>query len=76
MNNTIIFLLSVLDVISDLIELTYDLGVFTRKYILPAVLFVIVGLHFYSNKLWDTLTSQEYTITVCKTPLTTGLSLG
>ena len=69
MNPTIIFFLSVLDVISDLIELTYDLGVFTRKYVLPGVLFVVVGLHFYSNKLWDYLTSEEYTITVCNKPL-------
>ena len=74
MNNTIIFFLSVLDVISDLIELTYDLGVFTRKYILPAVLFVIIGLHFYSNKFIDRLVAQEYTIKFRNTPLTTGLA--
>jgi hypothetical protein len=76
MNNTIIFLLSVLDTISDLIELTYDLGVFSRKYILPAMIFVGVGVYHYSMIVWDKITSQEYTIKVRNTPFTTGLALG
>lgn len=74
MTPTIIFLMSVLDTFSDLIELAYDLGVFTRKYIFPAVLFVIFSVHFYYNKIIDQLVDQEYTIKFRNTPLTTGLA--
>ena len=74
MNNTVIFLLSLLDTFAELIQLTYELGAFTRKYILPAVLFITYGVYYYANKLWDYLTSVEYTVKVYNTPLTTGLA--
>jgi len=74
MTPTTIFFLGLLDYLSELIQLTYEMGVFTRKYILPVVLFVILSVHFYSNKLWDKLTSQSFIISVRNTPLTTGLS--
>ena len=74
MTPTSIFLLGLLDYLSELIQLTYEMGVFTRKYIFPVVLFVILSVQFYSIKLWDKLTSQSYTISVRNTPLTTGLS--
>lgn len=69
--NTI--LLSILLIISDLIEFTYDLGSYTRKYVLPAVIYVGVGVYHYTLIGWDKLTTTEYTLKVYNTPLTTGL---
>ena len=39
MNNTIIFILSFINIFSELIELTYDLGAATRKYVVPALVY-------------------------------------
>jgi hypothetical protein len=74
MTSTIIILLSVLDILSDLVEFTYDLGVWTRKYLLPVVLFVIFAGYFYSNKVWDKLTGQSFKLNIRNTPMTTGFS--
>lgn len=71
--NTI--LLQLLLILSTLIELTYDLGIATRKYVLPAVIYVSVGIYHYTLIAWDTMTSQQYTLRVYNTPLTTGLAL-
>ena len=70
--NTI--LLSILLIISDLIELTYDLGIATRKYVLPAVIYVGVGIYHYTLIGWDMITSQELTLKAYRTPVTTGLA--
>ena len=69
--NTI--LLTILLILSDLIELTYDLGVMTRKHILPVVIYCGVFIYHYGLKTWDDLTSMDYTLRVYNTPLTTGL---
>jgi len=74
MTPTSIFLLGLLDYLSELIQFTYEMGVFTRKYIFPVVLFVILSVHFYSNKLWDVLTSQSFDLKIRNTPMTTGFS--
>ena len=74
--NIAILILALLNTLSDLVELTYDLGRATRKYILPAVIFIGVGVYHYSLMAWDKITSQEYTIKVCNTPLTSGLTFG
>ena len=60
MNNTILFLLSLINIFAELIELTYDLGVTTRKYVLPAVIYVGVGITMASEYVWDSVTSMEY----------------
>ena len=56
--------------ISDLIETTYDLGVFTRTHILPT----IVYLYCIMETGWDRLTSMEHTLKVYKTPMATGFA--
>ena len=60
MNNTILFLLSLINIFAELIELTYDLGVTTRKYVLPAVIYVGVGITMASEYVWDSVTSMDY----------------
>ena len=75
MNNTIIFLLSLINIFAELIELTYDLGVTTRKYVLPAVIYVGVGITMASEYVWDSVTSMEYSLKVRNTPLTTGFCM-
>ena len=67
---TILF--TILLFISDLIETTYDLGVFTRTHILPGVVY----LYCIMETAWDALTSMEYTIRTYRTPMTTGFAYG
>lgn len=67
---TILF--TILLFVSDLIETTYDLGVATRKYALPAVVY----LYCIMETGWDRLTSMEHTIKVIRTPMTTGFAYG
>ena len=74
MNSTIIILFNILDITAELIQLTYETGVFTRRYILPVVLFVLCGLYHYGNKLWDYMTTETHTLKHYATPLTTGLA--
>ena len=47
MNNTIILILALLGTLSDLFELTYELGTVTRKYVLPAMVLCYVVLERY-----------------------------
>ncbi len=75
MNNTILFLLSILNTFAELVELTYDLGVTTRKYVLPAVIYVGVGIIMTSEYVWDSVTSMEYSLKVRNTPMTTGFCM-
>lgn len=74
MNNTIIFLFSILNIVAELTELAYDAGAFTRQYILPIVVRMSVGVYHYGMMGWDYLTTQEWSIKVYNTPLTTGLA--
>ena len=67
---TILF--TILLFISDLIETTYDLGVFTRKYILPGVVY----LYCIMESGWDRLTSMETSLRIYRTPMTTGFAYG
>ena len=67
---TILF--TILLFISDLIETTYDLGVFTRTHVLPGVVY----LYCIMETGWDALTSMEYTIRTYRTPMTTGFAYG
>ena len=65
MNLTILY---ILDYFAELIFLTYQLGTLTRKYLVPAVAYLYVAIEFS----WDYLTSQQITLKVYNTPLTTG----
>ncbi len=58
MNNTMIFILSLLNIIAELTELAYDLGAATRKYGVPA----LVAIYVAFDILWDMLTSFEMSI--------------
>ena len=69
--NTI--LLSILLIISDLIELTYDLGVMTRKHVLPVVIYTYCFIEYHTNNIYDQLVTLDYDLKVYNTPLTTGL---
>ena len=70
MNNTIIFLLAVLDWMAELTQLSYELGALTRKYAVPALVAVYVACEL----VWDKLTTYEYNIKFYNTPLTCGLA--
>ena len=73
MNNTIKTIFTLLFILSLMIELTYNLGAWTRQYVMPAVIYCAVAMYHYATIAWDTLTTQEYKLTVYRTPLTTGL---
>ena len=75
MNNTIIFLLSLINTFAELVEVTFDMGVATRKYILPVVIATYVGITMVSEYVWDSVTSMEYSLKVRNTPLTTGFCM-
>ena len=70
--NTI--LLSILLIISDLIELTYDLGVMTRKHVLPVVIYTYCFVEYHTNNIYDQLVTLDYDLKVYNTPQTTGLA--
>lgn len=70
MNNTIIFILSFIDMLSETIELVYELGAFTRKYIVPA----IVSAYVVAEMAWEQLTSMEWSVEYCNKPLTKGFA--
>ena len=59
-----------LDILSELIQLVFELGVFTRQRIVPVLVLLYVGV----EHVYDQLTSQELTLKVYRTPLTTGLA--
>ena len=70
MNPTINFILSFINIFAELIELTYDLGVVTRRYLVPA----LVSVYVVGEMAWDKMTTQEWTVKFYNTPLTTGLA--
>ena len=70
MNLTILY---ILDYFAELIQLVFELGVFTGRVVIPAVAYLYVAIEFTYKKVIDITTSQEYTLRVYNTPLTTGL---
>ena len=72
--NFAILILTLLGILSDLIEFTYDAGAFTRTHILPGVIYTYVAIEHYSQLVWDKITTMEYNVKVYNTPLTTGLA--
>ena len=76
MNNTTLRMFTFLDILAELIFLTYQLGLLTRKYLVPAVVFVYVAGEFTYNKVMDYVTTQQFTLKVYNTPFTTGYSYG
>ena len=67
-----IILFTILLFISDLVETTYDLGVFTRTHILPGVVYLYCIMEWG----WDHMTSMEFTVKTYRTPMTTGFAYG
>lgn len=65
-------LLTILSFLSDFIESLYELGVFTRHHILPAIVWLYVFFEHVYNTTLDKLVSTEYTLKVYNTPFTTG----
>ena len=63
-------ILTLLGIVSDLIELTYDAGVFTRRHILPAIVYA----YCWVEKKYGELTEIDMELNVYNTPLTTGLA--
>ena len=68
--NLAFIILSVLNIFAELTELTYELGVTTRRYLIPA----LVTIYVVGEMTWDKVTTQEWNIKVYNTPLTTGLA--
>ena len=71
MNYTILY---ILDYLAEVIYLVFQLGILTRKYLVPAVVFAYVAAEITYNKVMDYLTTQDFTLKVYNTPLTTGLA--
>ena len=69
MNYSILIFLSFL---SDVIESLYELGVFTRQRVLPAIIWLYVFSERTYNTILDKLVSTEYTLKVYNTPFSTG----
>ena len=60
--NFAIIILTILGILSDLVEFTYEAGSFTRKYIIPAIVMGYVVTEYYSKKAYDYLISMEMEI--------------
>ena len=67
-----LFILSVLNIISELTELSYDLRRMTRRHLVP----VLVGTYVLLEMGWDYLTTYEFSVKFRNTPLLTGFSYG
>ena len=59
-----ITLLTLLGILSDLFELTYEAGRLTRKYILPALVFTYVVVEAGLVRLYDRVTSLEMEMSI------------
>ena len=62
--------LYLLNILAELIQLVFELGTLTRKYLVPAVVYCYVATEY----VWDYLTSQEIQLNIIRTPLTTGFA--
>ena len=72
--NISILILTLLGILSDLIEFTYDCGQFTRQHILPVVVWVCLWSYDQTTILWDKMTSVDMKLNIRQTPLTTGFA--
>ena len=72
MTSTSKALLTALFILSLAIELSYTLGVYTRQYVMPVVIYCGVAMYHYGMQAWDILTAQEVSINItgCNNPLT------
>ena len=70
MNNTIIFILAILDIMAELTQLTFEIGTLTRKVMVP----VLVATYVIGEMTWEALTTYEFNVKVYNTPLTTGFA--
>ena len=68
--NIAFIILSILNIFAELTELTYELGVVTRRYVVPA----LVATYVVGEMVWDKMTTTEWTVSFRRTPLTTGLA--
>ena len=66
MNKTSFFILALLDIIAELVQLTFELGTFTRKYVVLA----LVAVYVAGEIAWDMITSIEIELPTYKTPIT------
>ena len=62
MNNFISTILTIISIISDLCELSYDMGVAVRRYIVPAIIMAYVVAEHYTKKAYDKMISLEMDI--------------
>ena len=60
------FILHLLDITSDIIELVYDAGVFTRKHILPLIVLVYVAFSYGMDKALDKVLPIAYAVGAIK----------
>ena len=51
--NIAILILTILGIVSDMVELTYEAGAFTRKYIVPAMIMAYVVTEHYIKKVYE-----------------------
>ena len=58
------FLLALLDLISEVAHLTYQLGERTRRYGVP----VLIGAYVLMDMAWENLTEMEMDISECNRP--------
>ena len=72
--NFAIIILTIIGIISDLIEFTYDAGAFTRQYILPGIVYIYVVSEYYITKAYDSLTTMDMKLKVYNTPVSTGFA--
>ena len=59
--NFAFILLSILNIMAELTELSYELGSLTRKYIVPA----FVAVYVIGEMAWDSLTTVSFDIEFC-----------
>ena len=71
MNNTNLFILALLNIISELLQLTFETGVFLRKYAIPA----LVAVYVAAEIAWDMLTSIQVELPEFQTSTSKGFAL-
>ena len=68
-------ILHILNTLAILIELAYDMGAATRKYVWPVVVYIAVAVYHYGGIAYDWCCDQlDYELKVYNTPITTGLA--
>ena len=55
MNNTIIFILTILDIMAELTQLTFEIGALTRKVMVP----LLVATYVIGEMAWNYITPVE-----------------